>query len=483
MQFVLSIDQGTTGTTALVADQNLKIISKANIPFPQVFPKPGWVEHTGKDIWNSVKQAVLSCLEQGHLKPHQIAAIGISNQRETTAIFDTKGNLLHNLIVWQCRRSTEICQELKNQNLEALFKQKTGLVLDPYFSGTKLTWLFRKYPQLKKALFGTVDSWLLYRLSAGTVHATDATNASRTLLMDLHTCQWDPELLDILEVPKSCLPEIRSSSEIYAHTKNLDFLPDGIPIASLIGDQQAALFGLGCFRKGEAKATYGTGCFILMHTGTQPILSKHGLLSSVALKTKTQTTYCLEASAFIAGAAVQWLREGLGLIANASEIESLAKQVPDSADLVFVPALSGLGAPYWKPEAKGLFYGITRDTNKAHFARAVLEGIALLNQDMLAAMKEDVGALQSLKIDGGASQDNLLIQLQADLSQITCLRSACLESTALGALVLAGLSTGIFHHTDILSKLLEQATPFRPLMSFEERTKLEQKWRAILSKY
>lgn len=483
MQFVLSIDQGTTGTTALIADQNLKIISKSNIPFPQVFPKPGWVEHKGDDIWHSVRQSVINCLEQGNIKPNQIAAIGITNQRETTAIFDSKGNLLHNLIVWQCRRSTEICNELKQQGYEELFRRKTGLLLDPYFSGTKLTWVFKQYPQLKKALFGTVDSWLLYRMSNNTVHATDATNASRTLLMDLHTCAWDPELLDILGVPQSCLPEIKSSSEVYAHTKNLDFLPDGIPIASLVGDQQAALFGLGCFSKGEAKATYGTGCFILLHTGNTPVLSKHGLLSSVALKTKDKTSYCLEASAFIAGAAIQWLRDGLGIISDAREVESLAKQVQNSADLVFVPALSGLGAPYWKPQAKGSFHGITRDTNKAHFARAVLEGIALLNQDMLAAMKEDTGPLKSLRIDGGASSNDLLIQLQADLSHLTCLRSPCLDSTALGALVLAGLATGIFENIDAVSKLSEQSTLFRPVMSQEERDKLQHKWRIALANH
>lgn len=483
MQFVLSIDQGTTGTTALVADQSLRIISKSNVPFPQIFPKPGWVEHKGDDIWHSVRQAVLNCLERGHVKPNQIAAIGITNQRETTAIFDSKGTLLHNLIVWQCRRSLEICQDLKNQGHETLFHERTGLLLDPYFSGTKLVWLFQQYPQLRKALFGTVDSWLLYRLSGGAVHATDATNASRTLLMNLKSCSWDPELLSILDIPASCLPEIKSSSEIYASTKNVDFLPDGIPIASLIGDQQAALFGLGCCNKGEAKATFGTGCFILLHTGREPVFSKNGLLSSVALKTKDETFYCLEASAFIAGAAIQWLRDGLGFISDASEIELLAKKTPDSAELVFVPALSGLGAPYWRPEAKGLLYGITRDTNKAHVARAVLEGIALLNQDMLAAMKEDTGILKSLKIDGGASSNDLLIQLQADLSQMTCLRSPCLDSTALGALVLAGMATGIFENTDAVAKLSEQSTLFRPLMSQEERQKLQQKWLKALSIY
>lgn len=482
MQFVLSIDQGTTGTTALIADENLKIVTKSNFPFPQVFPKPGWVEHKGEDVWHSVRQSVVQCFKQSSIKPSQIAAIGITNQRETTAIFDTKGALQHNLVVWQCRRSTDICTELKSRGLEELFRSKTGLLLDPYFSGTKLTWLFRQYPQLRKSLFGTVDSWLLYRMTAGAVHATDATNASRTLMMDLHSCQWNPELLDILDVPQSCLPEIKTSSEIYGHTKNIDFLPDGIPIASLVGDQQAALFGLGCFTKGEAKATYGTGCFILLHTGDKPVSSKHGLLSSVALKTKDRTTYCLEASAFIAGAAIQWLRDGLGIISETNEIESLAKQVENSGDLVFVPALSGLGAPYWKPEARGSFCGITRDTNKAHFARAVLEGIALLNQDMFAVMQEETGPLKSLKIDGGAASNDLLIQLQADLSQVACLRSPCLDTTAVGALVLAGLATGIFQNTDAITKLSQQSHTFRPLMSEEERERLQKKWRLAIQR-
>lgn len=481
MQFVLSIDQGTTGTTAIIADPSLRIISKSNVPFPQVFPKPGWVEHKGDDVWSSVKQAVQRCFDQSTVKPNQIGAIGITNQRETVAVFDTKGSLQHNLIVWQCRRSAEICNELKSRNLGELFRSRTGLLLDPYFSGTKLTWLFRQYPQLKKSLFGTVDSWLLYRMTGGAVHATDATNASRTLMMNLNTAQWDPELLDILEVPNHVLPEIRTSSEVYGHTKGLDFLPDGIPIASLIGDQQSAMFGLGCFKKGEAKATYGTGCFILMNTGKEPVLSKHNLLSSVALKTKTETTYCLEASAFIAGAAIQWLKEGLGLISEAHEIEILAKQVSNSAELVFVPALSGLGAPYWKPEAKGMFTGITRDTNKAHFARAVLEGIALLNQDMLTAMKEDVGILKSIRVDGGAASNDLLIQLQSDLAGIACLRTPFLDTTALGALVLAGLATGIFENTDAISKSLENSTIFRPLMSPEERHKLQSKWNQAIS--
>ncbi len=480
MQFVLSIDQGTTGTTAIIGDENLAIKAKHNIPFPQVFPKPGWVEHKADDIWNSVRQAVLRCFETSGLKPSQIAAIGITNQRETIGVFDTKGNLLHNFIVWQCRRTSEICESLKAEGIEPMVRQKTGLLLDPYFSATKLRWLFEKTPSLKKSLVGTIDSWLLYRMTGGKVHATDATNASRTMLMNLETTQWDPELLELFGVPQETLPEIRSSCEVYGHTKGLDFLPDGIPIASLIGDQQAALFGQGCLKPGDAKATYGTGCFILLHTGDKPVLSKHGLLTSVALKTPKKTTYCLEASAFIAGAAIQWLRDGLGLIKDNHEVEILAKQCENSADLVFIPALSGLGAPYWKPEARGALLGITRDTNRAQIARAVLEGIALLNQDMLAAMKEDAGALSFLKVDGGASANDLLIQLQADLGAIPCLRSPCLDTTALGALVLAGMATGVFSGPESLERLSAGSTVFKPLMNQENRDKLQKKWHCAL---
>lgn len=480
MHFILSIDQGTSGTTALIANEKLEIISQFNTPFPQIFPKPGWVEHRAEDIWFSVKNSVIKCLEIGNIKPNKISAIGIANQRETVGIFDSNGNLLHNFIVWQCRRSFEICKKLKDDRLDDVFHQKTGLVLDPYFSGTKLAWLFDQYPKLKNFLSGTIDSWLLYRFSGGKIHATDATNASRTLLMNLKNCSWDDELLKILKIPFNCLPEIKTSSEIYAKTFGLDFLPDGIPIASLIGDQQAALFGQACFHRGDIKATFGTGCFILLNTGEKPIFSKRGILTSIALKTDKKTTYCLEASSFIAGAAIQWLKDGLGLINEISEIEYLANGVKNSADLVFVPALSGLGAPYWRPNTKGAFIGITRDTNKSHFARAILEGIALLNHDMLISMFENVDNLKSLKIDGGASSNKLLVQLQADISRIKCVRSLFSETTALGSLVLAGLATGIFNDTNIIENLSKSSEIFLPLMSKEERDKIQQKWHNAL---
>lgn len=480
MHFILSIDQGTTGTTALIANERLEIISFFNTPFLQIFPKPGWVEHREDDIWFSVKNSIKKCLEIGNIKPNKIDAIGITNQRETVGVFDFNGHLMHNFIVWQCRRSYEICKNLRSKGLNNIFHSKTGLVLDPYFSGTKLTWLFREYPKLKNFLIGTIDSWLLYRFSGGKIHATDATNASRTLMMNLKDCSWNDELIKILEIPSKCLPEIRTSSEMYAKTNGLDFLPDNIPITSLIGDQQAALFGQACFNKGDVKATYGTGCFILLNTGEEPVFSQCGILTSLALKTNEKTTYCLEASSFAAGAAIQWLKDGLNLIKKTSEIEDLAKKVNDSAELVFVPALSGLGSPYWKPDIRGAFVGITRDTNKFHFARAVLEGIALLNQDMLIAMSKDIKGIACLKVDGGAAVNDLLIQLQADVSGINCIRPSFLEMTSIGAVALAGLAVGIFKNKDLNKNLSKSFKIFNPIISKEERDKLQQKWHNAL---
>jgi glycerol kinase len=485
-QFVLAIDQGTTGTTALILDQELHVLGKSNVEFAQVFPQPGWVEHRAVDIWASVELAVTKCLNQSRVRASEITAIGITNQRETTCLFTPDGEPLHNFIVWQCRRTTEICKTLKDAGHEEKFKHKTGLVLDPYFSGTKLMWLFQNVPealsmaQRGKALFGTIDSWLLHRLTGHSVHATDATNASRTLMMNLETCEWDDELLSILGVPRSCLPTIGSSSQVFGHTKGLSFLPDGIPVAGIAGDQHAALFGQACFNKGEAKATYGTGCFILFNTGNELVRSKSGLLTSIAIKLGNEVQYCLEGSAFIAGAAVQWLRDGLGIIKKSSEVEELAKQVESSGDVVFVPALSGLGAPFWRPEARGLFCGLSRDTNKAHLARAVLEGIALQNRDMMQAMQNDGGAMTMLKVDGGASANNLLMQFQADMLGIPCARPHVLETTALGAAALAGLGVGVFSNKEAFRERSKPERVFSPQMADDERAKYLKKWhRAI----
>jgi glycerol kinase len=446
------------------------------------------VEHEDSAIWESIEAATRECLEKGGLSADDVGAIGITNQRETTCLFDNKGRALHNFIVWQCKRTADICTELKDAGHEARFRKKTGLVLDPYFSGTKMKWLLdnvegaRDKVEAGEARFGTIDSWLIYKLSDGEAHVTDATNASRTLLMDLETCQWDDELVAILDVPKKALPEIRSSSEVYAHTRGLSFLPDGIPIAGVAGDQQAALFGQACFSKGEAKCTYGTGAFLLLNTGTEIVHSDNGLLTTVAIKLGDKVHYALEGAAFIAGAAVQWLRDGLGLIQSAAEIQALAETVDDTGDVVFVPALAGLGAPHWRPEARGLIAGISRDTTKAHLARAVLEGIALQNRDILEAMRADAGALDVLKVDGGASANDLLMQFQADVLGLHCVRPEVLETTALGAAALAGLAVGVFAHPDEVKKVWRQDKSFNPAMGDAEKQKHLDKWASAVAK-
>lgn len=485
---ILAIDQGTTGTTVLAVDSNLRIVGKATQEFPQIFPKPGHVEHDGAAIWKSVEEATEQCLSKANLSTDQIGAIGITNQRETTCLFDRSGKSLHNFIVWQCRRTEDICQSLKKDGHEELFRKKTGLVLDPYFSGTKMKWLLDNVPQAREqtasgdALFGTIDSWLVYQLTGQEVHVTDVTNASRTLLMDLQTCQWDDQLLDILTVPKQSLPAIASSSEVYGKTKGLSFLPDGIPIAGIAGDQQAALFGQACFSPGEAKCTYGTGCFLLLNTGTEIVHSENGLLTTVAVKLGDEVHYALEGAAFIGGAAVQWLRDGLKMIQSAEDIEALAKTVEASGDVSFIPALAGLGAPHWRPNARGLLCGLSRDSNQGHIARAVLEGIALQNRDILEAMAADAGALTSLKVDGGASANNLLMQFQADMLNVPCIRPEVVETTALGAAALAGLAVGAFGHRDEVHKVWREDRVFTPDMDTAERASHLEKWDRAVSR-
>jgi glycerol kinase len=478
-KLILAIDQGTTGSTALLIDEKLSVVGRATREFRQTFPKPGWVEHEALAIWESVESAVSHALSEAKADPKSIAGIGITNQRETTCLFEPGGKALHNFIVWQDRRTTPRCEALRAQGLEASVKEKTGLVLDPYFSGTKMEWLLDNVPGARDkaasgaALFGTIDSWLVHRLTGGAVHVTDVTNASRTLLMDLKTCAWDAAQLELFKVPARALPKIASSSEVYGLTKGLSFLPDGIPVAGIAGDQQAALFGQACFEKGEAKCTYGTGAFMLLNTGTDIVRSNNGLLTTVAAKVNGRVTYALEGAAFIAGAAVQWLRDGLGLIARASEIEGLAKTVDDAGDVCFVPALAGLGAPHWRPDARGLLCGVTRDTHKGHIARAVLEGIALQNVDILVAMKKDAGALNVLKVDGGAAANDLLMQMQADFLDVSCVRPKNIETTALGAAALAGLAVGVFASQDEVKQVWAMDRTFAPKMSADARnTKL-----------
>ena len=485
---ILAIDQGTSRTTVLAINDEIKVLGKASCEFNQYYPRIGWVEHSGIDIWNSVITATLKCLQNGHINVSNIAAIGIANQRETTCVFDQEGSPLYNFIVWQCRRSYEICEQLKNQSLDVLIKQKTGLILNPYFSGTKLKWLFKninglyRKAILGKALFGTIDTWLIYCLTGYKTFITDVTNASRTLMMNLITCKWDIELLKLLDIPTECLPKICSSSEFYGYTRGINFLPDGIPISGIAGDQQAALFGQACFDKGECKATYGTGSFILMNTGKSIVRSKNGLLTSVAIQIGSDIQYCLEGSAFTAGSIVQWLINNLGIIKNAREIENLASKVNDSQDVVFIPALSGLGAPYWKSKARGIISGIGQSTNKFHIARAVLEGICMLNCDIISSMKKDVKNIKNLKVDGGASANNLLMQIQADTLGVQCIRPKIIETTALGAAMLAGLAVGIIKNKNFIKQCYQINQIFIPIMSKKNKSKLHSKWAEIIAK-
>jgi glycerol kinase len=482
--FILAIDQGTTGSTALLVGSDLAVHGKHTVDFPQHYPHPGWVEHDPEEIWHSVRRAVRELLEATGTAPGRIAAIGITNQRETTVLWERANSRpVTNAIVWQCRRTAEICAELKATGIEPAIRERTGLVLDPYFSATKLTWLLREQPGLQqraadgKLAFGTVDTFLAWRLTGGKAHVSDVSNASRTLLMDLHTLCWDRDLLETFAVPAALLPEIAPSSATYGKTCGLDFLPDGIPVAGMAGDQQAALFGQACFQPGESKCTYGTGAFLLENIGEQPLASRSGLLTTVAWQVAGRTSYALEGSSFIAGAAVQWLRDGLGLVHTAAEIETLARQVPDSGGVVFVPALTGLGAPHWNSGARGLIRGITRGTTAAHLARATLEGIALQIVDLCQAMADDKGAaLKLLKVDGGAAQNDLLMQLQADLLDKPVSRPGTVETTALGAAMLAGLAVGLWTDQKELAVCWREERRFTPQVDRGWREELLGRW-------
>jgi glycerol kinase len=470
MRYVVAIDQGTTGTTVLVLDRELRVVGRSSREFPQIYPRPGWVEHDPEDIWISVSEALSAALAQAHVSGDAVAAIGITNQRETTMLWERSTlQPACNAIVWQDRRTAEMCARLKAEGKEDLVRSKTGLLLDPYFSGTKLRWMLDQDPERRRRAgtgelcFGTVDSYLVARLTGGHVHITDVTNASRTLFMDLRTLDWDQEMLALLGVPAELLPSIRSSSEIYGQTRGVSGLPDGIPIAGIAGDQQAALFGQACFTPGEAKCTYGTGAFLLMNTGQEIVASRSGLVTTVAWKLGAgaeagEVCYALEGSAFIAGAVVQWLRDQLGFFDSAAEIEALAASVEDAGEVIVVPAFTGLGAPHWRPEGRGLIAGLTRGTTRAHIARAALDGIALQNYDILKAMERDSGrALTVLKVDGGASANNLLMQFQSDVLGVPLSRPQIVETTALGAAFLAGLATGVWNgKADIAASWREQ---------------------------
>ena len=485
---VLAIDQGTTGTTVLILDRRLGVRARVNQEFRQIFPRPGWVEHDLEDIWGSTISTVQRALREAGLRGADVAAIGITNQRETTGLWERRsGRAVHHAIVWQDRRTTETCARLKQDGHEPRVREKTGLVLDPYFSATKLRWLLdnvkgvREKAEAGALAFGTIDSFLVWRLTAGEAHVTDVSNASRTLLMDLRSREWDRELLDLFGVPRSVLPEIRPSSAIYGKTKGVKALPDGIPIAGIAGDQQAALFGQACFEPVEAKCTYGTGAFLLQNTGAEPVFSSRGLLTTVAWSVGGEVAYALEGSSFIAGAAVQWLRDGLGIIKKSADVEALAKQVKDSGGVTFVPALAGLGAPHWRPEARGLLRGIDRGTTAAHVARATLEGIAFLINDLAEAMRAEAHRpIPVFKVDGGASQNDLLMQFQADLLGVPVERPRLIETTAFGAAFLAGLATGVWKDREEIRRNWKVGKRFEPRMSPVEREAHVARWRKAL---
>lgn len=468
-EYILTLDQGTTSSRAILFDKNGKIASLAQKEFKQFYPKPGWVEHDPMEIWSSQASVITEAVLKENLKADEIAAIGITNQRETTVVWDREtGNPVYNAIVWQDRRTAEQCDILKGKGIDEIIRQKTGLVLDAYFSATKIQWILNNVPGVKekaargKLAFGTVDSWLIWNLTEGRLHITDVSNASRTMLFNINRLEWDEELLAIFEIPKSLLPEVKSSSEIFGETSG-QLLGTKVPISGIAGDQQAALFGHICVKPGMVKNTYGTGCFMLMNIGDKPVLSKNNLITTIAWKIGNKVQYAFEGSIFIAGAVVQWLRDELKIISSAAEIESLAKEVPDSGGVYMVPAFAGLGAPYWNQYARGTIFGITRGTNRSHFARAALESIAFQTMEVLKAMESDSGIeIKELRVDGGATQNNLLLQFQADVLKTSVVRPEVTEVTAIGAAYLAGLAVGFWESVEQIQKQWQINKRFEP---------------------
>jgi len=467
--FILALDAGTTSSRAILFDQKGNSIATAQHEFPQYFPKESWVEHDANEIWETQLKAIKEVIASANITPEQIHAIGITNQRETTVLWDRKtGKPVHRAIVWQDRRTAYLCDALRNKDKAEVFQQKTGLLLDAYFSGTKIQWILDQNPELRTAAeagtlaFGTVDSWLIWNLTKGEQHVTDVTNASRTLLFNIHDLCWDDALLELLDVPKSLLPKVVASSEIIGNT-HASILGREIPISGIAGDQQAALFGQMCIQPGDVKNTYGTGCFCIMNTGETAVTSKNKMLTTIGYQIDGKVTYALEGSIFIAGALVQWLRDQMGIIKTAPEIEALAATVSDNGGVTFIPALSGLGAPYWDPEATGSIMGITRGTEKGHIARAALEAIAMRTREIVIEMQKDAGVtFRSLKVDGGASNNNLLMQIQADLLQAEVIRPQTTETTALGAAFFAGLATGYWPSVVSLSEIWQINKKFTP---------------------
>ncbi|WP_405097968.1 glycerol kinase GlpK [Oceanobacillus sp. FSL H7-0719] len=488
-KFILSIDQGTTSSRAILFNHKGEIVETAQQEFEQFFPKPGWVEHDANEIWTSVLACVAEVLRKSDINPDQVAGIGISNQRETAVVWDKKtGKPIYKAIVWQSRQTEEIVQELREKGYNDLFKEKTGLLLDPYFSGTKVKWILdnvegaREKAENGELQFGTIDSWLVYKLSGGKAHVTDYSNASRTLMFNIYDLKWDDELLDILTVPKSMLPEVKQSSEVYANTIDYHFFGKEIPIAGIAGDQQAALFGQACFDEGMVKNTYGTGGFLLMNTGEKGVQSENGLLTTIAWGVDGKVEYALEGSIFVSGSAIQWLRDGLRLIESAPESESISKQVDSTDGVYVVPAFVGLGTPYWDSEARGAVFGLTRGTKKEHFVRATLESLAYQSKDLVDVMMTDSGIeVKSLRVDGGAVMNNFLMQFQSDLLDVQVDRPVINETTALGAAYLAGLAVGYWKDKEEIAKQWNVDRTFTSELSEEKRDELYAGWKKAVA--
>ncbi|MCK1994195.1 glycerol kinase GlpK [Peribacillus muralis] len=484
-KYILSLDQGTTSSRAILFNQKGEIVHSSQKEFTQHFPKPGWVEHNANEIWGSILAVIAGVLSESGVNPEQVAGIGITNQRETAVVWDKEtGVPVYNAIVWQSRQTSEICDELKEKGLNDLFRDKTGLLIDAYFSGTKVKWILdnvegaRQRADEGKLLFGTIDSWLIWKLSGGKAHVTDYSNASRTLMYNIHELKWDEELLEILTVPKSMLPEVRPSSEEYARTIEYHFFGQSIPIAGAAGDQQAAMFGQACFNEGMAKNTYGTGCFMLMNTGTKAVRSEHGLLTTLAWGLNGKVEYALEGSIFVAGSAIQWLRDGLRMLNDAKDSEAYAKRVESTDGVYVVPAFVGLGTPYWDSEVRGAVFGLTRGTSKEHFIRATLESLAYQTKDVLDAMEADSGIeLQTLRVDGGAVKNDFLMQFQSDLLQVPVERPTINETTALGAAYLAGLAVGYWKDQEEISKQWAVDKTFNPDMKEQVTEELYAGWK------
>jgi len=489
-KYVLALDQGTTSSRAVLFDRRGKIISIAAKEFQQIYPKPGWVEHDPMEIWDSQMEAARRALDSANLSPQSIAAIGIANQRETTVVWDRQtGKPVYNAIVWQCRRTAPACSRIQKTKFAEKLRKKTGLVVDAYFSGTKVQWILEHDKKIRKAAergdlaFGTIDSWLAYQLTGKKLHITDYSNASRTLLFNIHNLSWDPEILGFMDIPEKILPAVKPSSQVYGQTSPAVFFGAEIPISAIIGDQQGALFGQTCFRKGQAKNTYGTGCFLLMNTGEKPVTSKTNLLTTVAWGTEKKVEYALEGSVFIAGAVIQWLRDGLKIITQAAESEPLAAGLSGNDGLYFVPAFVGLGAPYWDMYARGAILGITRGTTQAHIARAALESIAYQTRDVLDCMEKDSGIkLKELRVDGGAAANSFLMQFQADLLGVPVAIQETTETTALGAAYLAGLAVGFWKDTDQLSRNFKVQKKYNPRMPAKQRESLYGKWKRAVER-